>query len=208
MLISCYYLKFICFFPACWRILKNPLNPLSANVGYIRHDTVVTSDSCNSGHSENYEKLLTFSCKSFKFYKTLYFGWFWIFLRIYSMMNFDQKVKNIHDEKKLHYSYKKACHLCIRFSNIFCPLFSLLPKLVIQGVPWKSLNNICFSNLENCYHWLAKNFMFWYNLSSSLVLVISLNGWLNQSIFNTILILPFVLYPKGNKCYYKRHVNA
>ena len=33
------------------------LNPLSANVGYIRHDTVVTSDSCNSGHSENYEKI-------------------------------------------------------------------------------------------------------------------------------------------------------
>ena len=33
------------------------LNPLSGNVGYIRHDTVVTSDSCNSGHSENYEKI-------------------------------------------------------------------------------------------------------------------------------------------------------
>ena len=31
-------------------------NPLSANVEYIRHDTVVTSDSCNSGHNENYEK--------------------------------------------------------------------------------------------------------------------------------------------------------
>ena len=42
-------------------------NPLSAIVGYIRHDTVVTSDSCNSGHSQNYEKLLTFSCKSLKF---------------------------------------------------------------------------------------------------------------------------------------------
>ena len=42
-------------------------NPLSANVGYIRHDIVVTSDSCNSGHSENYENLLTFSCKSLKF---------------------------------------------------------------------------------------------------------------------------------------------
>ena len=45
----------------------NPVNPLSANVGYIRHDTVVTSDSCNSGHSENYENILTFSCKSLKF---------------------------------------------------------------------------------------------------------------------------------------------
>ena len=42
------------------------LNPLSANVGYIRHDTVVTSDSCNSGQSENYERLLTFSCKSLR----------------------------------------------------------------------------------------------------------------------------------------------
>ena len=38
-------------------------NPLSANVGYIRHHTVVTSDSCNSGHSD----ILTFSCKSLKF---------------------------------------------------------------------------------------------------------------------------------------------
>ena len=28
---------------------------------------MVTSDSCNSGHSENYEKILTFSCKSLKF---------------------------------------------------------------------------------------------------------------------------------------------
>ena len=43
------------------------LNPLSANVGYIRHDTVVTSDSCYSGHSQNYEKCLTFLCKSLKF---------------------------------------------------------------------------------------------------------------------------------------------
>ena len=42
------------------------INPLSANVGYIRHDTVVTSDSCNSEHSENYKKILTFSCKSLK----------------------------------------------------------------------------------------------------------------------------------------------
>ena len=43
------------------------INPLSANVGYIRHDAMVTSDSCNSGHSENYEISLTFSCKSLKF---------------------------------------------------------------------------------------------------------------------------------------------
>ena len=55
------------------------LNPLNANVVHIRHDTVVTSDSCNSGYSENYEKILTFSCKSLKsfykmVYKTLYFG--------------------------------------------------------------------------------------------------------------------------------------
>ena len=31
-------------------------NPLNANVQYTQHDTVVTSDSCNSGHSQNYEK--------------------------------------------------------------------------------------------------------------------------------------------------------
>ena len=33
--------------------------PLSANVRYIRHDTVITS-SCNSGHSENHEKIWHF----------------------------------------------------------------------------------------------------------------------------------------------------
>ena len=42
------------------------INPLSANVGYIRHDTVVTSDICNSGHSKNDETFLTFSWKSLK----------------------------------------------------------------------------------------------------------------------------------------------
>ena len=48
-------------------VSRYTVNPLSANVEYIRHDTVVTSDSCNSGHSENYEKILIFSCKSLKF---------------------------------------------------------------------------------------------------------------------------------------------
>ena len=43
------------------------INPLTTNVKYTRHDTVVTSNSCNSGHSENYESFLTFSCKSLKF---------------------------------------------------------------------------------------------------------------------------------------------
>ena len=43
------------------------INPLSANPVHIRNDTVVTSDNCNSGHSENYENVLTFSCKSLKF---------------------------------------------------------------------------------------------------------------------------------------------
>ena len=47
-------------------------NPLSANVGYIRHDTVVTSDSCNSGHSQNYVEILKFSCKSLKFSSNWY----------------------------------------------------------------------------------------------------------------------------------------
>ena len=37
--------------------LKYFLSPLSANIGYIRHDTVVTLDSCNSGHCENYENI-------------------------------------------------------------------------------------------------------------------------------------------------------
>ena len=34
---------------------------------HIRDDTVVTSDSCNSGHIGNYEKILTSSCKCLKF---------------------------------------------------------------------------------------------------------------------------------------------
>ena len=53
------------------RCLRPPtkfFNPLSANPAHIRNDTVVTSDSCNSGrHSESYETILTFSCKSLKF---------------------------------------------------------------------------------------------------------------------------------------------
>ena len=55
-----------------FKFAEKIFNPLSANVGYIRHDTVVTSDSCNSGHSENYKKTLTFSCKSLKFSKKWY----------------------------------------------------------------------------------------------------------------------------------------
>ena len=52
---------------------------LSANVGYIRHDIVVTSDSCNSGHSENYEKIFDIFVQELEIfykmvYKTLYFG--------------------------------------------------------------------------------------------------------------------------------------
>ena len=35
------------------------LIPLSADVEYTPHDTVVTSESWNSGHSENYENILT-----------------------------------------------------------------------------------------------------------------------------------------------------
>ena len=46
-------------FNSCERYGKCFVNPLSANVGYIRHDTVVTSDSCNSRHSENYDNILT-----------------------------------------------------------------------------------------------------------------------------------------------------
>ena len=42
-------------------------NPLSANVEDTPREAVATSDSCNCGHSENYEKELTFSCKSLKF---------------------------------------------------------------------------------------------------------------------------------------------
>ena len=47
----------------------NYINPLK----YTPHDTVVTTENCNYGHSENYEKQ-TFSSKSLKFgmvYKTL-----------------------------------------------------------------------------------------------------------------------------------------
>ena len=38
----------------------NLINPLSANDVYTCDDTVITSDSCNSIHSENLEKNLTF----------------------------------------------------------------------------------------------------------------------------------------------------
>ena len=40
---------------------------LSVNDVYARDYIVVTSDSCSSGHSENYERILTFSCKSLNF---------------------------------------------------------------------------------------------------------------------------------------------
>ena len=50
-----------------WFDYEKLLNPLSANVGYIRHDTVVTSDSCNSGHSENYERCSQILWKRIKF---------------------------------------------------------------------------------------------------------------------------------------------
>ena len=39
---------------------------MSGKPGYTG-DTVVTSDSYNSGHSENYEKILTFSWMSLSF---------------------------------------------------------------------------------------------------------------------------------------------
>ena len=39
---------------------------LQPTLGYTRHDTVITWD-CNSGHSDNYEEIMTFSCKSLKF---------------------------------------------------------------------------------------------------------------------------------------------
>ena len=48
-------------------VQKIDFNPLSANHEHIQNDTVITSDSCNSGHSENYEQILTFSYKSLKF---------------------------------------------------------------------------------------------------------------------------------------------
>ena len=34
--------------------MNSSFNPLSANEVYSRDDTVVTSNSCNSAHSENY----------------------------------------------------------------------------------------------------------------------------------------------------------
>ena len=40
------------------------INPLSTNIEYTPHDTGATSDSCNSRHSENYESLFTFTCKT------------------------------------------------------------------------------------------------------------------------------------------------
>ena len=46
--------------------LFNLFNPLSGNVEYTQHDTVVTLDSCNSRQSENSEQKIKFSCKSLK----------------------------------------------------------------------------------------------------------------------------------------------
>ena len=44
-------------------------NPLSANDVYTPDDTVVTLDSCNCRHSENYETFFDILCnKSLKFY--------------------------------------------------------------------------------------------------------------------------------------------
>ena len=57
--------------------LKNfnlkPLNP-DVDVEYIPHVTVIVSDSCNSGNSENYQNALPFSLESLSckmLYKTL-----------------------------------------------------------------------------------------------------------------------------------------
>ena len=47
--------------------LFNHLSTSTIMSGIIRHEIVATSDSCNSGHSENYEEILTFSYKSLKF---------------------------------------------------------------------------------------------------------------------------------------------
>ena len=47
----------------CWKIV----NPLTTNVKYTWHDTVVTSDSCNSGHSENYEIFWHFRVRAWNF---------------------------------------------------------------------------------------------------------------------------------------------
>ena len=64
-------------------------NTLSANDVYTRDDTVATSDSCNSGHIENYEKSLTFSCTSLKFLTKWY-----------------TKLCNLVDPEKLPYKVK------------------------------------------------------------------------------------------------------
>ena len=47
-------------------------NPLSADVEYTPHETVDASDSCNSGHSENYDKNFDIFVQEFDiFYKTV-----------------------------------------------------------------------------------------------------------------------------------------
>ena len=50
---------------------------LSVNMEYTPHDTVIALDSCNSGHSENYDNKLKTNWMKFPtkwHYKTLYFG--------------------------------------------------------------------------------------------------------------------------------------
>ena len=66
-----YHKHFLDFFPISTQdfheFLHQNINPLSVIDVYTRDGTVVTLDS--SGHSENYEKILTFLCKT----KTLQF---------------------------------------------------------------------------------------------------------------------------------------
>ena len=57
-----YVLFVVCFF-----------NPLSANMELLHIGTVVISDSCNSGHSENYESNFEIFVLEFEiFYKMVY----------------------------------------------------------------------------------------------------------------------------------------
>ena len=83
--------------------MQATLNPLSANVGYIRHDTVVTSDSCNSEHSQNCIKILTSSYKNLKFSTKWYTK---------LCILFDPFLRNCVTKSNFRYLKKKAQKSC------------------------------------------------------------------------------------------------
>ena len=85
------------------------INPLSANPEYTPHDTVVTSDSCNSGHSENYELFFDVLVKELKF-PTKWYTKLCNLVDLF-LINCESQIFNIfknNDQKRLCYYYRNC----------------------------------------------------------------------------------------------------